>query len=296
MTRWRARSAVVLLALALTPRSTILAQAIQKSMYVSVVDRAGAPVPNLTPADFIVREDNVAREVLSVAPADEPMQIAVLVDTSSNADDDVSHIKIALPGLIRTLTAGEKNLVAIIAFGERPTILADYSSRAADLKKGLDRVWSMSETGATLLDTVLETAQGFKKREAKRPVMVALVAEGPESSYRHYQQVLAPLKASGAALHVIMLGTPFQEATDESRSRNIFIEEGTKGTGGSREQLLSAQALTARLTKLGDVLTHQYRVTYSRPQTLIPPERVTVSAKNAELTARGTLANDQGRP
>src|SRR5881394_2759371 len=47
------------------------AQPIQRSLYVSVVNDAGAPVPNLGPADFIVREDNVTREVLKVAPADE---------------------------------------------------------------------------------------------------------------------------------------------------------------------------------------------------------------------------------
>ena len=46
-----------------------LAQALQKAMYVSVVDEAGAPVPDLGPSDFIVREDDVAREVLNVVPA-----------------------------------------------------------------------------------------------------------------------------------------------------------------------------------------------------------------------------------
>ena len=40
------------------------------------LDETGAPVPDLGPSDFVVREDNVAREVLSVAPATEPMQIA----------------------------------------------------------------------------------------------------------------------------------------------------------------------------------------------------------------------------
>ena len=54
-------------------------------MYVSVLDKAGAPVPDLGPADFIVREDNVAREVLRVAPATDPMQIAILVDNSQAA-------------------------------------------------------------------------------------------------------------------------------------------------------------------------------------------------------------------
>ena len=48
-------------------------------MYVSVLNDAGAPVADLGPADFVIREDNAAREVLKVVPAEEPMQIAVLV-------------------------------------------------------------------------------------------------------------------------------------------------------------------------------------------------------------------------
>ncbi len=78
-----------------------------------------------------------AREVLRVVPADDPMQIAVLVDTSQAARDDISHMRTALPPFIAALTGGEgKNQVAIIAIGERPTVFADYSTSAAALKKG----------------------------------------------------------------------------------------------------------------------------------------------------------------
>jgi hypothetical protein len=36
------------------------------------------------------------------------------------------------------------------------------------------------------------------------------------------------------------------------------------------------------------VLTHTYKVTYARRDSLIPPERVTVTARRADLTALGT--------
>src|SRR5580765_1048161 len=47
----------------------LVGQAIEKSMYVTVVNAAGAPVPDLGPPDFVIREDNVSREILRVAPA-----------------------------------------------------------------------------------------------------------------------------------------------------------------------------------------------------------------------------------
>ncbi len=295
---WRiVLAAFLLMAAALATAPRVVAQAIQKSMYVSVVNEAGAPVPDLGPSDFVVREDNVAREVLRVAPADEPMQIALLVDTSQQARNDISHMRTALPPFVTALTnpneAGRKNEVAIIAFGERPTIFTDYTTSAADLQKGINRIWSQQNSGAYFLDAIVEVVQGFKKREAKRPVIVAIVAEGLELSYRYYEQVLGPLGDSGAAFYALMVGTPFNDLTDEGRSRSIVLDRGTAITGGNREQLLTPMALGDRLKLLANELTHQYRITYARPQSLIPPEKVTVTTTRAGATARGRLAKEQ---
>ena len=292
-----ALAALLLLALVPLAAPRLGAQAIQRSMYVSVVNEAGAPVPDLGPSDFVVREDNVAREVLRVAPADEPMQIALLVDTSQTARDDIPYMRTALPPFVTALTnpndAGRKNEVALIAFGERPTIFTDYTTSLAALQKGINRVWSQQNSGAYLLDAILEVTQGFKKRESQRPVIVAVVAEGPELSYRHYEQVLGPLKDSGAALYALVIGSPSNDLSDEGRSRSIVLDQGPTSTGGARIQLLTPMALKDRLKLLADEITHQYRVTYARPQSLIPPEKVTVTTNRAGLTARGRLAKEQ---
>jgi hypothetical protein len=236
-----------------------------------------------------------------VAPADEAMQIAILVDTSQTARDDISHMRSALPGFVTALTnpneSGVKNEVAIVAFGERPTIFTDYTTNAAELQKGINRIWSQQGSGAYFLDAVSEVVQGYKKREARRPVIVAIVAEGRELSYRHYDQVLEPLRGSGAALYAMMIGSPDVDLTDEGRSRSMVLDRGTAETGGRRDQLLAPSALADRLKLLAEQLTHQYRVTYARPQSLIPPDRVTVAAGRPGLTARGTLIKEQqGRP
>ena len=81
------------------------AQAIQRSMYVSVLNEAGAPVPDLGPSHFIVREDNVAREVLRVAPAEAQIQVAVLVDDSAATRADIADIRRALPEFVDAMMA-----------------------------------------------------------------------------------------------------------------------------------------------------------------------------------------------
>ena len=274
------------------------AQALQRAMYVSALNDAGAPVPDLGPSDFIVREDAMAREVLKVEPAVEAMQIAVLVDTGQGARDDISHIRTALPPFVKTLTTGDvKNEVAIIAIGERPTVFTNYTFQQADLKKGIDRIWSVQGAGTYLLDGIIEVCQGFKKREAKRPVIVAILSEGPELSNRQHDQVIDPLRSAGAAFHAITLGRPSSSLSNEARERAFVLDEGPRLTGGRREELLTSMALAGKLTLLADELMHQYKVTYARPQSLIPPERVTVASTKAGVTARGTLIKeDKGRP
>jgi hypothetical protein len=294
-------AALLLAALALVRPGRLAAQAIQRSMYVSVLNEAGAPVPDLGPSDFIVREDNATREVLRVAPAEEPMQIALLVDTSQAARDNIPYIRQALPPFVAMLTGAAegdvKNEIAIVAIGERPTIFTNGTTNRVNLQKGIDRLWSLQGTGAYLLDGIIEVCQGFKKRDARRPVIIAITTEGPELSNRQHDQVLDPLRASGAAFYALAIGHPSGSLSDEARNRNIVLDEGPRATGGRRDEMLTGMALSSKLKQLADELMHQYRVTYARPQSLIPPEHVTVAARKPGLTARGTLIKDQqGRP
>ena len=72
----------------------------------------------------------------------------------------------------------------------------------------------------------------------------------------------------------------------------MVLEEGTRASGGRYDTILTGNALTSRMKELARELKSQYRVTYARPRTLIPPDRVTVAAAKPGLTARGTVAHD----
>jgi von Willebrand factor type A domain len=295
-------TALIVAALVALSLSPLCAQSNQRSMYVSVLNEAGAPVPNLGPSDFIIREDNVAREILRVAPATEPMQIALLVDNSQAARASIIDIRHALQDFVTTMGApsegGGRNELAIIALADRPTTLTDYTVSRAQLLKGIDRIFSQAQSGTLLLEGIIESSKALKKRDAPRPVIVAIVTEGPDLSDRYYDLVLAPLRESGAAFHAIVVGSPKSGLSESALDRSVVLDRGTSETGGRRDNVLSSLSLQPKLKELADELTHQYRVTYARPQSLIPPERVTVAAARSGMTARGTLvkARPQGKP
>ncbi len=278
----------------LSARDGLRAQSQSRGMYVSVLDEKGVPVEGLSVDEFVVREDNVAREVLSVTPATDPIHVAVMIDNSQASERFIRDYRVALPPFLDALlnagatTGPDQNQVAIIALGERPTILADYTTSRSRLTAAVNRIFAMPNSATYLLDGIIETSQGLKKREVSRAVIVAVTSEGPEFSERHYQQVLDPLRASGATLHVVTLGQPLNQDQD----RSVVLAVGTKDTGGRNDMLLVPSALTGKLKELANEITSQYRVTYSRPETLIPPEKITVSTTRPRLTARGIPVNE----
>src|SRR5580700_637760 len=115
---------VIALAMVVQP-SAGWAQPGERAIYVSVLDQGGTPVPGLATGDFIVREGGVAREVLRVSTATDPLQIAVLVDTSPAIEPYVSEVRSALKSFSREIQ--DRHERALFALGERPTCVADYS-------------------------------------------------------------------------------------------------------------------------------------------------------------------------
>jgi hypothetical protein len=278
----------------------LVAQAMPRSLRVTVLDQANNVVPDLGPADFIVREDKATREVLRAAPVDDPMQIALLVDDSPAVGRYLMDVREALTAFVTAMSsdapAGGKHTIAILTLSSRPTINTNYTSDQAVLVKGANGIFPRQATAPTLLDGIAEASEGLTKRHAARPVIVVIAPETEDASFRPYDQVLEALESSGAALYVFGVGSPNVDQQD----RSIVLDRGTRDSGGLYETVLAGTALKARMTRVADQLTHQYLVTYAHPNSLIPPEHVTVTAARAGLTARGTLVKDengqQGRP
>jgi VWFA-related protein len=255
-----------------------------RDVLASVVDSRGAAVPGLTAADFVVREDGLAREVLKVMPATGSMQIALLIDDSQASSPAIMHLREGLTGFVDRLKG--KAEIAIITVGERPTSVTQYTSDPAALKKGIGRIFAREGAGAYLLEAIVETSKGLERRDAARKVIIAVTMEAVEFSNAQHQFVLDRLYESGATFHVLAVGSPAPSSTDEMRNRNVVLAEGTERTGGRRDQLLTVMAIPDKLTQLADELLTQYVITYARPDTLIPPEKIEVTTTKPGLTAR----------
>jgi Ca-activated chloride channel homolog len=282
---FRAGVLSVLAVTAVVHPRTVRAQIEERAIYASVLDRAGAPVKALQTTDFIVREDGVQREILRVSPATDPLRIAVLVDTSRAIRPHVSNLREGLRAFVRELHGRDE--IALYEFGERPTLLVDYTTDPTRLDAGIGRLFDHPASGAYVLDAIIEVSRNLRTREGARPIIVVVTAEGPEFSERYHQTVLDDLRDSDATLHALVVGrrrgSPIEQAALE---RDLTLAKGSRNTGGRHEYLLTSMALTDRLRALAAELQNQYRVVYARPPALIPPETIVVDVTRPALTVR----------
>ena len=281
---------------ALLPRTPLAAQgqdaSRERTMFVSAVDKDGEPVSGLGPDAFNVREDGVRREVLRVSPATEPIDIALLVDNSAASNEEITFFRNAITKFVTQMAPGG-NPIAIVALADRPTILADYTTDAERLTSAVGRLFPMSQSGMTLLDAIVETSRGLARRESPRAAIIPVITDGQEFTNRYYRDVAEALRAARAPLHAVTVGQFLHREEHGIRERSFFLDEGPRVSGGQRVALLSPNAVDQALMRIARELSSQYKIVYSRPQSLIAPEKVEISSARADVRMRGTLARGE---
>jgi len=287
MTGWAAGAAVSFL-LAVFTAPAAHAQVDERVVYASVIDKDGAPALDLTARDFVVREDGMAREVLRVAKDDDPLQVALLVDNSASMRSRLPQLRKAAAAFVNATRDGVP--IALITLAERPTIAVGYTTDRQQLHASIERMFSF-EAGNYLLDGIAETSQALSKRTMWRSAIAVITGLGPELSYRQYTEVLRFFREAGATLHVLQLGMGIG-----GQGREIVVSRGTSETGGRFEEVLTPAALELKAQQLGAEISNQYRVTYARPERLIPPKRIEVSVRRPNLRTRSRpLQTDKDR-
>lgn len=275
-------------AAALAPQAQAQAPAREGRVYVSVTDKDDKTLP-LAAADVTITEDGRAREVLRVEKSSGPVTIALLVDDSQAAMGAINDLRLGLKQFVaKVLDANAESQIALITFGERPTLLTDYTNNRAQLERGINRIFARQGAGAYMLEAIVSASRGIIKRETERAHIVVAGTEGIEFSSDHYDRVLSQLAESGAALWALTLTAgPRADDTEEVRNRGVVLGRGTTNSGGRQDLVLANTAIPNALARLADMIFNQYVVVYGRPDALVPPKKIEVkiATKGARVLA-----------
>ncbi len=191
------------------------------SVPVIVSDRQGRYVPNLTAKDFTIFEDGVEQKIEFFAATEEPLNVALLIDTSRSTTEVLDEIKDSALDFIKLLKPEDKAM--IVSFDYEPHILSNLTSDREQLKRAVKRAEIGRYFGTTLHDAVFETVNkslaGIKGRKA-----IILLTDGKDAgSLSSEKDLLYSLEESDTLIYTIFYETgqrPMQNRPNFPRGQN----------------------------------------------------------------------------
>jgi VWFA-related protein len=271
-----------------------LRDGLTRTIFVSVLNDAGAPVTDLGTADFVIKEGGKDREIVTAGMTSVPLRIALLVD-----DNGTGIFRYGVAKFIERLQ-GRAEFAVTTVTGQNLRVV-DYTTSTELLTAAIGRLTARPGTndGGQLLEGIFETAKDFQKRSAPRPVIVVLTVGGEEHSTLPAHHVLEELRKSGAALHVIATSSSALRPTapvsrpgallEENMNLSEVLGDGPKQSGGKREEIVASAGIVSGLQELAEALRNQYAVSFSRPDRPKDNEKLSVSVKRSGLTVRAPV-------
>ena len=175
----------------------------------------------------------------------------------------------------------------------RPSSSTTRATRSV-CSDAVGRLFSMPQSGMTLLDAIVETSQGLARRETPRAVIVPVITDGIEFTNRYSNDVVAALERVDAALHIVGIGQ-FIHIRRARHPRALVPPRamGPRRAAASRSRCSAHMALTRRCSGSRASCRRSTRSSTARPQSLIPPERTEVTSAKTGVTMRGAPARGE---
>jgi VWA domain-containing protein len=234
-----------------------------RQIFVSVVDRTGAPVLDLQPSDFDVTENGAKRQVLKAGLAKSPMRVALLVDTSDGTGEKaINHIRAALGEFADALP--QPHEIMLVTTARQPRVRVQPTTDRKKLKDSGTALFT--EGGATTLsDTLMDIDDRFmRKAEDRWPVFVIVTGDGGEASApaseKKFNDWLYALPLRGISAHAISLkyhggGNP-----------EIIAAHVAQTAGGHYDFINTSNSLPEKMKAIAALLAHDYDTAATRYQ------------------------------
>jgi len=262
------------------------------SLNVTATDGSNKYVTDLTEQDFEVYEDGAKQNLTFFSRTQQPIALALLLDTSASMDERMGIAQEAAIGFAKQLHKDDQ--AEVIDFDSQVRILQAFTNDAAALEKAIRQT---TPNGSTSLYNALYIAlKDLKKVKAEttsdiRRQAIVLLSDGDDtSSLIEFDQVLDLAKRSETVIYSIGLRQG-EIARREFKEAEFVLKQLSSETGGRAYFPTDARELQKIYQSIWDELSSQYALAYSsaNPKRDGAWRRVQVRIVRPGLTARTKL-------
>jgi Ca-activated chloride channel family protein len=226
---------------------------------VTIVDRKGNLVADLTAADFEVREDGRPQTITYVAPGDAdrrpPMHLGLLHDVSESMGEDMAFSKTASIKFLNTLTDAVD--VAVVDF-DTEVRTARYSQN--EFARLIERIRQKKARGdRALYDAIATYLYGASEQDGRK-VMLLYTDGGDTRSAMTLRELMDLLKASDATVYAI--GELEHQSPSARAQQRMILQQIADVTGGQAFFPTSVKELDEVYEKVVAQIRAQYTIGY----------------------------------
>jgi Ca-activated chloride channel homolog len=245
------------------------------SVPVVVRDRQGRHVPGLKVEDFTLYQDGVKQTISFFGAEEEPLNVALLLDSSRSAIDAMEQIRDAAQDFIRLLRPADRAMV--VSFDHSARVLSPLTSDRKRLLNAVNQVDIGERIGTVMRDAVIEVVEQYFSPVKGRKAVILLTDGKDFGSYISKDELLDILEESD-----VMVYSVFYQTSRRSfgRRRGIW-RRGRRGERANEDaidylELMSEVSagrfyqnevtdLRATFSLIADELRKHYRLGYYPP-------------------------------
>ena len=234
------------------------------SLNVTVTDGAGKYITDLDEAEFEVFEDGAKQKLTFFSRTQQPISLALLLDTSASMEERMGIAQEAAIGFARQLK--KEDQAEVIDFDSQVRILQAFTNEAAILEKAIRQTTSNGST--SLYNAIYISLKELKKlrvaatSDIRRQAIVLLSDGDDTSSLIEFEEVLDLAKRSETAIYAIGLRQG-ELARREFKEAEFVLKQLANETGGRAYFVTDARELPRIYQTIWDELSSQYAIAYS---------------------------------
>jgi VWFA-related protein len=177
------------------------------SVPVVVSDRQGRYIPGLKAEDFSLYQDGIKQTISFFGAEEEPLNVALLLDTSRSALDALELIQDAAQDFIRLLQPADRAMVA--SFDRTVKALSPLTSDRKRLARAVEQVEIGERFGTVMRDAVLEVVEQYFASVKGRKAIVLLTDGKDFGSSISKDELLDKLEESDVMVYSVLYDTSF---------------------------------------------------------------------------------------
>ena len=242
---------------------------------VSVFDKKGQVITNLSQTDFRIFEDGIEQKIEYFAPVEQPFTVVLLLDVSGSVRNKLGDIKKSALAFIDQLKPNDR--VVGMTFDTSLKILNKDLRDREGLRKAINDIQSGS--GTFLYATVEAISNRILKRFTGRKALI-LFTDG-EDGLRYsnarstYQTSLSEAESSGALIYCIQfqaeeafappvqtIDNPYVYENPQKKIAYSYLSELSLRSGGKLYQARKIKELEKAFASIAQELRWQYSIGY----------------------------------